>query len=127
MDIPVSSSDAPSENGPSMFDRTFSQTAMAMIRRCMSTVKSDTRPGTRKRKLSLTNHIFGNSSNTDLHAPNNSKLPSEAPGIPVSGKHKIVKRKLMDNVHVQYRLNARWEFGGSLHLWSQCVHPRSFS
>jgi hypothetical protein len=181
MDLPVSSSDLPSENGPSMLDSTFSQTAMAMIRRRMSTGKSDARPGTRKRKLSLSNHIFGGS-NTDLHASSNSKVPSEASGIPAGGKPKIVKTflfqlplnsdkalppsfnlkqealelagkekerrsseegsnefggmgkereclvksKLVDDARVEYKLTARWELGGSLHLWSQCVHPRSF-
>jgi len=128
MGLPVSSSDAPSENGPSILKRTFSQTAMATIRRRMSTGKSDTKPGTHKRKLSLSNHIFGNSSNMDLHVPNNSKVPSGAPGIPASGKSKIMKMFLLvDDARVQYRLTARWELGGSLHLWSQCVHPRSFS
>lgn len=186
MDLPVSSSDASSDNGPSMLDNTFSQTAMAMIRRRMSTGKGDAKPGARKRKLSLSNHIFGGSS-TDLHASTTTnstttnKGPTEAPGIPPSGKPKIVKTflfqlplngdkapppsfnlkqealelagkererrsseegsnefggmgkdreclvksKLVDDARVEYKLTARWELGGSLHLWSQCVHPRS--
>ena len=181
MDLPVSSSDAVSENGPSVLDSTFSQTAMAMIRRRMSIGKGDSKPGVRKRKHSLSNHLFG-SSNTDLHAPSNSKVPSETSGIPPSGKPKIVKTflfqlplnsdkalppsfnlkqealelagkekerrsseegsnefgvvgqereclvksKLVDDARVEYKLTARWELGGSLHLWSQCVHPRPF-
>jgi len=176
----VSPSDVPPENGPSMLDSTFSQTAMAMIRRRMSTGKGDAKPGGRKRRPSLSNHIFGGSS-TDLHASSTSKGPSEASGIPASGKPKImktflfqlplnsdkalppsfnlkqealelekekerrsseegsnefggvgkdressVKRKLVDDARVEYKLTARWELGGSLHLWSQCVYPCSF-
>jgi hypothetical protein len=176
MDLPVSPSDLPSENGASTLDSTFSQTAMAMIRRRISLGKADTKPGPRKRKLSLTNQIFGGS-NPELHATN-----SERSGIPSSGKPKIVKTflfqlpmnsdkalppsfnlkqeglelagkererrsseegsnefggmgkereslvksKLVDDARVEYKLTARWELGGSLHLWSQCVNPASF-
>jgi hypothetical protein len=182
MDLPVSSSDVTSENGPSMLDSTFSQTAMAMIRRRMSTGKADAKPGGRKRKHSISNHIFGGSS-TDLHASSTNKGPSEPSGIPASGKPKIVKTflfqlplnsdkalppsfnlkqealelaekekerrsseegsnefggvakerecltksKLVDDARIEYKLTARWELGGSLHLWSQYVHPWSFS
>ncbi len=182
MDLPVSSPDAAPENGSSMLDSTLSQTAMAMIRRRMSTGKTDAKPGARKRKHSLSNHLFGGSS-TDLHASTASKGPSEAPGILASGKPKIVKSflfqlplnsdkalppsfnlkqeglelagkererrsseegsnefgamarerenlvksKLVDDARVEYKLTARWELGGSLHLWSQYVHPRSVS
>jgi hypothetical protein len=175
MDLPVTPPDVASESGPSMLDSTFSQTAMAMIRRRMSIGKGDAKAGGRKRRQSLTNQIFGGSS-TDLST---SKGPSEAPGIPASGKPKIVKTflfqlpmngdkalppsfnlkqealelagrekerrsseegsnefggsgtekereplvksKLVDDAHVEYKLTARWELGGSLHLWSQCV------
>lgn len=175
MDLPVTPPDVPSDNGPSVLDSTFSQTAMAMIRRRMSIGKGDAKAGGRKRRQSLTNQIFGGSS-TDLST---SKGPSEAPGIPASGKPKIVKTflfqlpmnsdkalppsfnlkqealelagrekerrsseegsnefggsgtekererlvksKLVDDAHVEYKLTARWELGGSLHLWSQCV------
>lgn len=184
MDLPVSPSDVPSENGPSMLDNTFSQTAMAMIRRRMSVGKGDAKHSGRKRKPSLSNQIFGSSSSTDLHATstNTSKGPSEASGIPASGKPKIVKTflfqlplnsdkalppsfnlkqealelagkererrsseegsnefgavgkerervavksKLVDDARVEYKLTTRWELGGSLHLWSQCVNPFS--
>jgi hypothetical protein len=183
MDLPISSSDVPSDNGPispSALDSTFSQTAMAMIRRRMSLGKSDARPGSRKRKQSLTNQIFGGSG-TDLSAMGTNKGPNEASGIPSSGKHKItktflfqlpmnsdkalppsfnlrqealeltekgkerrsseeglnefggvgkepeglVKSKLVDDARVEYKLTARWELGGSLHLWSQ--YANSFS
>ena len=180
MDLPVTPSDVPSENSPSVLDSTFSQTAMAMIRRRMSIGKGDAKAGGRKRRQSLTNQIFGGSS-TDLHANNTSKGPTEASGIPASGKPKIVKTflfqlplnsvkvpppsfnlkqealelagrdkerrsseegsnefggggmgkerererlvksKLVDDARVEYKLTARWELGGSLHLWSQCV------
>ena len=178
MDLPVSPSDVSSENGPSMLDNTFSQTAMAMIRRRMSIGKGDAKTRGHKRKHSLSNHIFGGSS-TDLNASSTSKGPSEASGIPASGKPKIVKTflfqlplnsqkapppsfnlkqealelagrererrsseegsnefgtmgkdrevvvksKLVDDARVEYKLTARWELGGSLHLWSQYVNP----
>ena len=183
MDLPVSPSDVTPEHGPSMLDNTFSQTAMAMIRRRMSVGRGDAKHGGHKRKPSLSNQIFGGS-NTDLHttSTNTSKGPSEASGIPASGKPKIVKTfffqlplnsdkalppsfnlkqealelagkererrsseegsneiaavgkerervvvksKLVDDARVEYKLTVRWELGGSLHLWSQCVNPFS--
>jgi hypothetical protein len=39
----------------------------------------------------------------------------------------FVKSKLVDDVRVQYRLTTRWGLGASLHLWSQRMHPHSFS